>query len=68
LRELTGGTAGRFSENQKTLKATQQLSESVRGLRVITFEMPFRGPGRYKISVSAQPGKRLHAQKAIVIP
>ncbi len=68
LQELTGDTAGIFLENQKTLKATQRLNESVRGPRLITFEMPFRGPGRYKISVLSPRGKRLRAQKAVTIP
>jgi hypothetical protein len=68
LQELTGDTAGIFLENQKTLKATRRLNESVRGLRLITFEMPFRGPGRYKISVLSPRGKTLRAQKAVTIP
>jgi len=68
LRELSGDTTGVFLENQKTPKATQRLSETVQGLRLVAFEMSARQPGRYKVSVSAQRGKRLHAQKAIVIP
>jgi hypothetical protein len=68
LRELTSDTACIFLENQKTLKATQRLGESVLGLRLITFEMPFRAPGRYKILVLSSQGKRLRAQRAIVIP
>jgi len=66
LRELSSDTAGIFLENQETLKATQRLSESVRGLRLITFDLPFRQRGQFKISVSAGRGKKLHAQKAIV--
>jgi len=68
LRELSSNTAGVFLENQKTPKAVRQLSESVRGLRLIAFEMPSRQRGRYKVSVSARRGKRLRAQKAVVIP
>jgi len=68
LRELTSDAAGIFLENQKTPKATQRLSEGVRGLRLITFDVPSHEAGRYKISVSVRRGKRLHAQKAIVIP
>jgi hypothetical protein len=68
LRELTSDTAGIFLENKKTPKATQRLSESVKGLRLIAFDLPPHQPGRYKISVSARRGRRLHAQKAIVIP
>jgi hypothetical protein len=67
LRELTSDAAGIFLENQKTPKAAQRLSESIRGLRLMTFDVPSHQPGRYKISVSARRGKRLHAQKAIVI-
>ena len=68
LQELSSDTACIFLENQKTLQATQRLSESVRGLRLITFDMHFPGPGRYKISVWSPRGKRLRAQKAIAIP
>jgi hypothetical protein len=68
LQDLTDDTAGIFLENQKMSKATRQLSESVQGLRLITFEMPSRQSGRSKISVLSPRGKRLRAQKAIVIP
>lgn len=68
LRELANDTPGEFLENEKTPKATRQLSEGVRGLRLVTFEMPPRQMGRYQVSVSARRGKRLHAQKAIVVP
>jgi hypothetical protein len=68
LQELTSDTACILLENQKTLRATQRLIESVRGLRLVAFEMPFRGPGRYKILVLSPQGKRLRAQKAIAIP
>jgi len=68
LRELTSDTAGIFLENQKTAKATRRLSESVQDLRLISFDMPSRPSGRYKILVLARRGKRLRAQKAIVIP
>lgn len=68
LRELSSDTTGVFLENQKTPKATRRLSETVQGLRLVAFEMPSRQPGRYKVSVSARQGKRLRAQKAIVIP
>jgi len=68
LRELSSNTAGVFLENQKTPKATRRLSETVQGLRLVALEMPSRQPGRYKVSVSARRGKRLRAQKAIVIP
>ena len=68
LQELTSDTAGVFLENQKAPKATRRLSEAVQGLRLIAFEMPSVQPGRYRVSVSAWKGKRLRAQKAIVIP
>jgi hypothetical protein len=68
LQELTGDTAGLFFENQKTLKTAEQIRESVRGLRLITFVMPSPQPGRCKISVSSLRGKRLPAQKAISLP
>ncbi len=68
LRELSSNTTGVFLENQKTPKATRRLNETVQGLRLVAFEIPSRPPGRYKVSVSARRGKRLRAQKAIVIP
>jgi hypothetical protein len=68
LQELASDTAGLFLENQKTPKATRRLAESVRGLRLITFEMPSRHSGRSKISVLSPRGTRLRAQKAIGIP
>ena len=68
LRELAGDTAGKFLENPKTPNATRRLSESVRRLRLIAFEIPFHRSGRYKISVSSLRGKALLAQKSILIP
>ena len=68
LQDLTNDTAGIFLENQKTPRATRRLSETVQGLRLVAFELPSRQPGRYKVSVSARRGKRLRAQKAIVVP
>jgi hypothetical protein len=68
LQDLTSDTAGIFLENQKTPKAARCLSESVRGLSLVAFEMPSRQPGRYKVSVSARRSKRLRAQRAMVIP
>ena len=68
LRELTSDTAGIFFENQNTSKASWQLSESIRSLRLVTFEIPYPQSGRYKLSVSSKPHKRFKAQKGIVIP
>lgn len=68
LQELTSDTAGIFLENQKTPKAVGRLTESIRNLRLIALDMPSRQPGRFKISVSTLQGKRLRAQKHVVIP
>jgi hypothetical protein len=68
LRELAGDTAGLFVENQKTSKTTRQLSENIRRLRLVTFEMSRPQSGRYKLSVSSKRNGLLKAQKAIVIP
>jgi hypothetical protein len=68
LQDLASDTTGIFLENPKTPKATRRLSEAVQGLRLVAFEMPSRQPGRYKVSVSPRRGKRLRAQKAIVVP
>jgi len=68
LRELTSDTVGIFLENQKTPKATRRLGEGVQRLGLVTFEMPSRQSGRYKVSVSSKRIERLKVQKAIVIP
>jgi hypothetical protein len=67
LQELTSGTAGIFLENQKTPKATRRLIETVRGLRLITFEVSSLQTGRHKISISSNRGRRFKVQKAFVI-
>jgi hypothetical protein len=68
LQELTSDTAGIFLENQKTPTATRRLIESVRALRLVTFDMSAGQSGRYKISISSNRGRRLKAQKVIAIP
>jgi len=68
LRALAGETAGLFLENRKTTKATRTLGECMRALRLITFDMPSRPPGRYEIRVSATGGARLRAQRSIYVP
>jgi hypothetical protein len=68
LRELAGDTAGLFLENQKAPEAVRRLSESVGGLRLVTFKMPSLQSGRSKISVLSPRDKGLRAQKAIVTP
>ena len=68
LRELTDDNAGIFLENLKTPKAKRRVIDSVQELRLVFFERPSLQSGPYKISVSARKGKRLHAQKAVVIP
>jgi hypothetical protein len=68
LRDLTGETTGVFLENPKTPKATQKLIESAREFRLVVFDSPSALSGRYRISVLTRRGKRLRAQKAIVVP
>jgi hypothetical protein len=68
LQELTSDTAGIFLENQKTPKAARRLTENIQSLRLIALDMPSRQPGRHKISVSTRQGKRLRAQKNMVVP
>lgn len=68
LRELSSETAGAFLENDRTPEAIRRLSENIRGLRLISFELPRLKPGRYKISMQDRQGKRLRSQNAIVIP
>jgi len=68
LEELTSDTVGIFLENQKTPEATQRFSKSIRDLRLITFDMSSRQPGRHKISVSSNRGRHCKVQKAILVP
>jgi hypothetical protein len=68
LRDLTGETTGVFLENPKTPKATRKLIESAREFRLVVFDSPSALSGRYRISVLTRRGKRLRAQKAIVVP
>jgi hypothetical protein len=68
LQELSSDTVGVFLENQKTPKATRRLGEGVQRLGLVTFEMPSRPSGRYKVSVSSKGIERLKVQKDIVIP
>jgi hypothetical protein len=68
LRDLTGETTGIFLENPKTPKATRRLIESVQALRLVVFDLSSVLSGRYRISVLTRRGKRLRAQKAIVVP
>jgi hypothetical protein len=68
LRELADDTAGVFQENEKTPKATRQLTESIRSLSLFSFDLPLLQPGRYKVSVSQREQRRLHSQKAVTIP
>jgi hypothetical protein len=68
LQDLASETAGLSLENQKTAKAAGQISNGIRSLRLITFEMSSPPPGHWKISISLPRSKALPAQKAITIP
>ena len=68
LRELADDNAGIFLENLKTPKAKRRVIDSVQELRLIFFERPSLPSGPYKTFVSVRQGKRLHAQKVVVIP
>jgi hypothetical protein len=68
LRELTSDTAGIFLENEKTRKATRQLTEAIKALCLISFKLSSLPSGRYKVSVPEHQRGRLHAQKAMTIP
>ena len=68
LRELADDSAGIFLENLKTPEAERRVINNVQELRLIFFQRPSLPSGPYRISVTARQGKRLHAQKAVVIP
>ena len=67
LQDLASDTAGLSLENQKAAKAARQISNGIRSLRLITFEMSSPPPGRCKISISLPRSKTLRTQKAITI-
>lgn len=68
LRDLASDTAGIFLENQEPSNEIRQLSESVQDLRLIAFEMPTMHLRHSRVSVSVRRGKRLPAQKTMVVP
>jgi hypothetical protein len=68
LQDLASDTAGLSLENQNAAKAAGQISNGIRSLRLITFEMSSPPPGHCKISISLPRGKTLRTQKAITIP
>lgn len=67
MRELADDTAGIFLENEKMPKAIAKVSENIRAIRLITFEMDFRVPGRHVIRGNATPPLRIRLQKAIFL-
>lgn len=67
LRELAGDTAGAFFENQKPEKVVREVAKKVRSLQLLTFEMTFPKPGRYRIAVASRSSLHLRVQKAVVI-
>ena len=67
MRELADETAGIFLENEKSPKALERVTESIRAIRLITFHMDFKGIGRHRISLRLKGDLRFRAQKAVFL-
>jgi hypothetical protein len=67
MRELADETAGIFLENEKTAKATEKVSENIRALRLVIFEMDYKEAGRHEIRLKSTPRLRIRVQKAVFV-
>lgn len=68
LQSLVGDTAGVFIDNDRnTPRAVKRLTQAIRSLRLVTFEIDGVSLGRHRMHTSANSVGRLHAQKDVVI-
>ena len=68
LQSLAGDTAGVFIDNDKnTPRAVNRLTQAIRSLRLVTFEIDGVSLGRHRMHTSSNSVGRLHAQKDVVI-
>lgn len=67
MRELADETAGIFLENEKTAKAMEKVSENIRALRLVIFEMDYKESGRHEIKLKSTPRLRIRVQKAVFV-
>jgi hypothetical protein len=68
LRSLASDTGAIFLDNDRNPSRTlSRLTEAIRSLRLVAFEIDRLSPGRYRVHTSSNSVGRLHAQKAVVV-
>jgi hypothetical protein len=68
LRSLASDTAGVFLDNDRnTFRTLKRLTEAIRSLRLVTFEIDGVPLGRHRMHTSSNSVGRLHAQKDLFI-
>lgn len=68
LQSLVGDTAGVFIDNDRnTPRAVKRLTQAIRSLRLVTFEIDGVSLGRHRMHTSSNSVGRLHAQKDVII-
>lgn len=64
LRSLASDTGGIFLDNDRSTSRTlKRLTEAIRSLRLVTFEIDGLSQGRHRMHTSSNSVGRLHAQK-----
>ena len=68
LRSLAGDTAGSFVDNDRnTPRVVKRLSQTIRSLRLATFELAGVPLGGHRIHTSSNSMGRLHTQKEVFV-
>jgi hypothetical protein len=68
LQRLASDTGGVFLDNDRnTSRTLNRLTEAIRSLRLVTFEIDGVSPGRHRMHISSNSVGRLHAQKEVFI-
>lgn len=67
LQSLASDTAGVFLDNDRNASRTlKRLTEAIRSLRLVTFEIGGLSQGRHRMHTSSKLVGRLHAQKEVI--
>jgi hypothetical protein len=68
LRGLASDTGAIFLDNDRnTSRTLKRLTEAIRSLRLVTFEIDVVSPGRHRIRASSKSVGRVHVQKEMFI-
>jgi len=68
LQSLAGDTAGIFVDNDRnTPRVVKRLSQGIRSLRLVSFEIDGVSIGRHRMHTSSNSAGRLHAQRGVFI-